>query len=82
MKGGAGRELERRAGSPKNVQTTIRLNLYWFRDQLSHYEVCSGLWLRRRLGLPIEGVFRFSPDSIERLLHLEHRELDVFFQSR
>src|SRR5215475_13283933 len=35
-------------------------------------EVCSGLWLRQRLGLPIEGVFRLSSDSIERLLHLEH----------
>jgi len=50
-------------------------------NSLNH-EVCSGLWLRRRLGLLIEGVFRFSSDSIERLLHLEHRELDVFFQSR
>ena len=47
-----------------------------------NYEVCSELWLRRPLSLLIEGDFRFSSDSIERLLHLEQRELDVFFQSR
>jgi hypothetical protein len=29
-----------------------------------------------------KGFFRFSPDSIERLHHLAHRNLDVFFQSR
>jgi hypothetical protein len=35
MKAGTGRKLARRAGSPENVQTTMRLNLYWFHDQFS-----------------------------------------------
>jgi hypothetical protein len=35
MKAGTGRKLARRAGSPENVQTTMRLSLHWFHDQFS-----------------------------------------------